>query len=457
LGTADTLSFVAQDSLGAAAYAQFGVFAPSTEYIESGSSVTSTPGVAVAVTPLQVYQEGAFNGEAYTFTLSDSAGLITVGAGGGTAGVSGSGTTDVTLSGTLAAINDALDTVTLEEPTAASDSLVLSVVDPLGITASQTVPISSTPGQPTLVVPATLSVTTGVAFAVPALSFSEPGDLAGDVFTLQAQEDNGTGRLNASAAGGATITGDDSDYIIVTGSFAQVNAALGTLSITETAAGSDTLEYLVSDSDGNEDYETTAVTASGGSAPQLDGFLGDGRSDVLIQNSVGAVFVGEVESGQAQYTQVAGLGPEWSFVGTGDFLGDGRTDFLIENTNGAIDVGEVVNGQTQYTQVAALGPEWKFVETGDFLGDGKTDFLIENTAGGVVVGEVIGGQAQYTALGGLGPEWSFVGAGDYSETGIDSFLIENANGGALFTGTVVSGQAQYAQVGALGSEWKFHG
>ena len=63
-------------------------------------------------------------------------------------------------------------------------------------------------------------------------------------------------------------------------------------------------------------------------------------------------------NGQAQYTQVAALGPEWTFQGTGDFLGNGHDQFLIENTSVAVDVGNVVNGQAQYTQVAALGPEW---------------------------------------------------------------------------------------------------
>jgi hypothetical protein len=199
-----------------------------------------------------------------------------------------------------------------------------------------------------------------------------------------------------------------------------------------------------------------SLTVESGAAAARDDFKADGLSDLLIENTVGAVVVGEVVGGAAVYTGVSGLGPEWSFHGTGDYLGDGKTDFLIENTVGAVVVGEVVGGQTNYTQVAGLGPEWSFREVGDFLGDGQSDFLIENTVGAVVIGEVVGGAARYTLVSGLGPEWKFVGAGDFLGEGHDQFLIENTNG-AVVVGDVIGGQAVYTQVAGLGSEWKFEG
>ena len=187
-------------------------------------------------------------------------------------------------------------------------------------------------------------------------------------------------------------------------------------------------------------------------------FNGDDRGDFLIENTGGSVDVGEGVNGQAQYTQVAGLGPEWKFVGDGDFLGDGHAAFLIENSAGAVDVGNVVNGQAVYTQVAALGPEWKFVGAGDFLGDGKSDFLIENASGAVDLGEIgAGGQVGYTQVAALGPEWSFEGTGDFLVGGKTEFLIENTSG-AVAVGALGAGdQAVYTLVAALGPEWKFEG
>ncbi len=187
-------------------------------------------------------------------------------------------------------------------------------------------------------------------------------------------------------------------------------------------------------------------------------FMDHGRADYLIQNASGAVDLGEIGAGgQASYVQVAALGPEWSFKGTGDFLGHGDDQFLILNTDGAVYVGEVNSGQAQYAEVGALGPEWSFKGTGDFLGDGRTDFLIQNTGGAVVLGEVgVNGQAAYTQIAALGPEWSFEGVGDFLGDGKADFLIKSA-GGAVVVGEVVGGHATYTQVAALGSEWTFKG
>ena len=92
-----------------------------------------------------------------------------------------------------------------------------------------------------------------------------------------------------------------------------------------------------------------------------------------------------------------------------DFNGEGRADLLIQNTNGAVVVVEVgLNDQLSFAQVGALGSEWSFVGAGDFLGNAKSDFLIENTSGALVIGELNGsGQATSTQIGQLGPEWSF--------------------------------------------------
>ncbi len=202
----------------------------------------------------------------------------------------------------------------------------------------------------------------------------------------------------------------------------------------------------------------TLIVETGNAAARSD-FNADGLSDFLIENTLGAVYVGEVGSNnQAAYTQIGGLGSEWTFRGTGDFLGDGKSDFLIENTLGQVFVGEVgSNSQAGYTQIAALGSEWKFVGTGDYLGEGHDQFLIENNIGAVYVGDYTGGQIHYTQVAGLGSEWTFRGTGDFLGHGDDQFLIENTLG-AVYVGEVGSNnQATFTQVAGLGSEWTFRG
>jgi len=201
--------------------------------------------------------------------------------------------------------------------------------------------------------------------------------------------------------------------------------------------------------------KTVTLTAAV-AAPAADDFNGDGKSDFLIQNGSGAVVTGQIGGGQTAYAQVAALGSEWSFVGSGNVLGHGKTDFVIHNSAGAVVVGEVGSGgQAAYTQVAALGSEWAFHGVGDFLGDGHADVLIQNTAGAVVLGEVSGGQTSYSQIAALGPEWAFKGVGDFNGDGKADFLIENGSGAIVMGEVGQSGQAGYSQVGALGPEWSF--
>jgi hypothetical protein len=203
----------------------------------------------------------------------------------------------------------------------------------------------------------------------------------------------------------------------------------------------------------------TAVTDLGPEwAFRGDGdFLGAGHDQAIIENTAGAVVVADVENGQAQFTQVASLGPEWKFVGVGDFLGLGDgSQFLIENAAGAVVVGNAESQTAVYTQVASLGPEWTFVGAGNFLGDGKSEFLIVNTAGAVFTGEVTNGATTFTHVTSLGPEWSFVGSGNLLGDGKDDFLIENT-AGAVVVAEVTNGQATFTQIASLGPEWKFVG
>ena len=57
---------------------------------------------------------------------------------------------------------------------------------------------------------------------------------------------------------------------------------------------------------------------------------------------------------------MAALGPEWKFVGAGDYLGEGHDQFLIENTTGAVDVGDFTGGAYPLHPGRRPGPEWTF-------------------------------------------------------------------------------------------------
>lgn len=85
--------------------------------------------------------------------------------------------------------------------------------------------------------------------------------------------------------------------------------------------------------------------------------------------------------------RVGGLGPEWSLRGVGDYLGDGKSQVLIENASGWLVTGEVEHGLMTYKSLGGLGPEWHFVGTADYLHNGHDTYLIENDHGHYAVGD----------------------------------------------------------------------
>ena len=138
-------------------------------------------------------------------------------------------------------------------------------------------------------------------------------------------------------------------------------------------------------------------------------YLGDGKDQFLIENTNGAVVVGEIganEPGDLHPGRRARAGME---VRRHRRLPGRRQGPVPDRErHGAVVLGEVgANDQTTYTQVANLGPNWQFVGTGDYDGSGHASFLIENANGAVVSGTVENGQAHYAQVGALGSEWAF--------------------------------------------------
>ena len=373
-----------------------------------------------------------------------------------------SGASTATVSGSTLTVTNgtATETFTLNNPATAnfqvaedqSGGIILTAEPAIAPTISGTVS-----GQ------TTINETPLTPFSGVVIGDANNGGADSDTLTITLS--GGGGALTDGTGFNGLVTTATPGVYTLTGTAPAITSELDALSFTPTAGAPNTTStstFTLSDLSsayGTATVNTTTTVIDSRllvKASATDNFNGDGLSDLLLENTSGAVVVGEINNGAESYTQVAALGPEWSFQGNGDFLGNGQDQFLIENTSGAVDVGNVVNGQAQYTQVAALGPEWTFQGTGDFLGNGQDQFLIENTSGAVDVGNVVNGQTQYTQVAALGPEWKFEGTGDFLGNGQDQFLIENTSG-AVDVGNVVNGQTQYTQVAALGPEWTFEG
>jgi hypothetical protein len=195
----------------------------------------------------------------YTATVSDSAGLLAMSAGAGTATIAGSGSTSVTITAaSVADLNAALATLTYTATAGVSgtDTITLAVNDHgqdaslLGGDKAASVPVVQVAIQanedPVLTAPGRLAISSSGRVAITGLSVSDPK--TGGTVTAALAAGHGTIDV-AQGGGGATITGSGGAIVTLSGSLADVNAALATLGYTTSlgATSSDGIAILVDD------------------------------------------------------------------------------------------------------------------------------------------------------------------------------------------------------------------
>jgi ELWxxDGT repeat protein len=192
-------------------------------------------------------------------------------------------------------------------------------------------------------------------------------------------------------------------------------------------------------------------------------FNGDGFSDILFQNASGALGMWEMNGttviGGSSDFQSLGANSGWSVAGIGDFNGDGRSDILLTNSNGAVAMWEmngvnVISGGVFQNLGANSG--WSVAGVGDFNGDGKSDIVLQNTNGAVALWEMNGanvvGGGVFQNLG-AGSGWSVAGVGDYDGDGLADVLLHNSSGATQIwdmNGAAVTGGGP---IGSIPAPW----
>ena len=206
-------------------------------------------------------------------TLTAITGQLSAGSsGGGT--VTGSGTGQLTFSGTVSQVNADLATLTYVSGTTGTDTIAVNTTDSLGAIGLQaTVSVTVLPiSPPTIALPAGPVVEQpGAAGTIGGLSITYPdAAVPGEQVTVTVTDTVGTLAVNAATpGGGGTVEGSGTEQLSLAGTLPQVNAELGTLSYLSGAAGTDTLTIGASGTHGGTGTFADVNRAHGRSANHL--------------------------------------------------------------------------------------------------------------------------------------------------------------------------------------------
>ena len=251
----DTITLHATDGFNNSATAQtIAVTVNGLPVIAVPGAQTLGVGQAAAIAGVSLSETGNTSGETFTVTLTDTNGELSAS---GT-GVTGSGTTSLTITGSLSQVNSDLATLSDTDATAGSDTITLHATDGFNnIATAQTIAVTVN-GPPVIAVPGAQTLGVGQAAAIAGVSLSESGNTSGETFTVTLADTNG--ELSASGTG---VTGSGTTSLTITGSLSQVNSDLATLSDTDATAGSDTITLHATDSFNNSaTAQTIAVTVN---------------------------------------------------------------------------------------------------------------------------------------------------------------------------------------------------
>jgi peptide methionine sulfoxide reductase MsrB len=173
--------------------------------------------------------------------------------------------------------------------------------------------------------------------------------------------------------------------------------------------------------------------ADGWRFQDLGDFNGDGKSDILLSNDIThGLCVCEMdgtELGAHALSFNVSAAAGWHFQDLADFNGDGKTDILLMNdlTRGVYVCGMDGTQLAANGQAGTLADGWRFADTGDFNGDGKADLLLLNDATrGVMVWQMDGTQVAATAqVGTMLAGFHYIGQGDYNGDGKADLVFQN--------------------------------
>ena len=263
-------------------------------------------------------------------TLNDGTGQLSANTsavgGGGT--ISGTGTNDLVITGTLSQVNADLGTLTdKNSTTAATDNIAVTVTDSFGNTATPAtigVTVAAAP-----VIAATTTQTIGInqATTIAVGAVTEIDAASGETFSVELKDVNGL----LSATGATAASNGTTDLFINNVSLATLNSDLASLKDTNGTAVADNIAVTVTDSFGNVGTQTFDVTVA--AAPVIAATttqtIGINQATTI---AVGAVTEIDAASGETFSVELKDVNGLLSATGA-TAASNGTTDLFINNVS----------------------------------------------------------------------------------------------------------------------------
>ena len=296
-----------------------------------------------------------------------------------------------------------------------------------------TVSIAAVNDAPVNTVPGALTTATGVDHAITGLAVNDVDSTSLSTILFV---DHGT--LTIGTTGGAAITGNGTGSVTLTGSAAQIDAALQAAhNVLYHSAigfvGPDVLTVLTHDAGGQgtgplSDIDTVAVNVVPKNGSDFDG---DGKSDILYFNDNGSTWLSQIDN---IVPSAGGFGPVLAsgqhIASIADFDGNQKADALIGSDDGTVTLDKM-NGITvvSSTTVTTLSAGWHIETAADFNGDNKADILFSNDNGALWLSTTDGTSITGGGVPGtLNPGWHIGAVADFDGDGKADILYRNDNG-----------------------------
>jgi len=190
--------------------------------------------------------------------------------------------------------------------------------------------------------------------------------------------------------------------------------------------------------------------------PVTNDFNGDGKSDILVRDSItGQLGMFQMDGNSRLWLNIGAFDLGWDVVGTGDFNADGMADILVRNAGtGQLGLFQMNGNSRTWLNIGVLDTTWSVQAIADFNADDMADILVRDSITGQLgMFQMNGNSATWLNIGGFDLGWDVVGTGDFNADVMADILVRNSSTGQLGMFQMDGNSRAWLNIGVLDTAW----